>query len=175
MNEDVYIHESAHVSDKAIIGKGTKIWINSQVREKAMIGTDCIISKDTYIDFEVSIGNRVKIQNGVSVFHGVTIEDDVFVGPNVTFTNDFYPRAFSTNWEVFKTTVREGASIGANATIVCGIELGKYCMVGSGSVVTRDVSPYVLVVGNPARQIGYVCKCGHKLQDMKCPSCGFIL
>lgn len=175
MNDNVYIDSSANVSDKAIIGKGTKIWINSQVRENVKIGSDCIISKDTYIDYEVNIGNRVKIQNGVSVYHGVTIEDDVFVGPNATFTNDFYPRSFNTNWKISKTIVRKGASIGANATIVCGIELGEYCMVGAGSVVTKAVSPYALVVGNPAKQVGFVCKCGHKLQDKKCPACGFEL
>jgi Carbonic anhydrases/acetyltransferases, isoleucine patch superfamily len=171
---DVFIHPTANVSDKAKIGNGTKIWINSQIRENSSIGCNCIISKDTYIDFDVVIGNGCKIQNGVSVYHGVIIEDDVFVGPNAVFTNDFYPRAFSgDSWEVFKTTIKHGASIGANATIVCGHTLGNYCMVGAGSVVTKDVPDYALVAGNPARVVGYVCKCGAKLDENHiCPKCG---
>ena len=163
MKETVYVDKTAHVSEQAVIGKGTKIWINSQIREDVVIGENCNISKDTYIDFSVHIGNRVKIQNGVSVYHGVTLEDDVFIGPNVAFTNDFYPRAFNGDYDVRETLVKRGASIGANATIVCGNTLGEYCMVGSGSVVTRDIPPFALVVGNPARQIGYVCKCGQRV------------
>ena len=170
---NIFIHESAHVSEKASIGSGTKIWINSQVRECSGIGENCIIGKDTYIDQYVSIGNRVKIQNGVSVYHGVTIEDDVFVGPNVTFTNDKVPRSFNNSWEISKTFVKTGASIGANATIVCGITIGEYAMIGAGSVVTKNVAPYSLVVGNPAKHIGYVCKCGLKLSDnFYCSKCG---
>jgi acetyltransferase-like isoleucine patch superfamily enzyme len=157
---NVYIDNSAHVSDEAEIGEGTKVWINSQIRENVHIGENCIISKDTYVDYSVCIGDNVKIQNGVSVYHGVTIEDDIFIGPNVAFTNDFYPRAFNSDFEVKPTTVKKGASVGANATIVCGNTLGEYCMVGSGSVVTHDVPSFALVVGNPARQIGRVCKCG---------------
>lgn len=174
--ENVFIHPSANVNDKAVIGEGTKVWINSQIRENATIGTDCIISKDTYIDFDVIIGNDVKIQNGVSVYHGVTVEDKVFIGPNAVFTNDFYPRACNSDWEVKKTFVKKGASIGANATIVCGNTVGEFAMVGSGSVVTHDVPPYTLVVGNPARKIGKVCKCGYKLdKNNTCPICGFEL
>lgn len=172
-NENVYIDAAAHVSEKARIGKGTKIWINSQVRENCQVGENCIISKDTYIDSDVTIGDRVKIQNGVSVYHGVTIEDDVFVGPNVTFTNDFYPRAFSVDWKVTKTTIHRGASLCANATIVCGNEIGEYATVGAGAVVTHDVAPYTLVVGNPARCIGQVCRCGRRIEDDQCPYCGF--
>ena len=177
MREDVFIHPSANVSEKADIGAGTKIWINSQIRENTKIGKGCIISKDTYIDADVAIGDRCKIQNGVSVYHGVTIEDDVFVGPNAAFTNDFYPRAFSQDWEVSHTLVKKGASIGANATIVCRHTLGEYCMVGSGSVVTRDVAPYTLVVGNPARPIGLVCRCGKPLASgsRTCDACGFVI
>ena len=114
-----YIDPSAHVSERAKIGAGTKIWINAQIREDAEIGENCVIGKDVYIDHAVKIGNGVKIQNGVSVFNGVTIEDDVFVGPNAVFTNDYYPRGFIQDWEVSETLVRRGASIGANATIVC--------------------------------------------------------
>ncbi|MDR2940978.1 MAG: N-acetyltransferase, partial [Treponema sp.] len=121
----VFIHESAHISLDTKIGDGTKIWINSQVREHSQIGENCIISKDTYIDEYVVIGNRVKIQNGVSVYHGVIIEDDVFVGPNATFTNDHVPRAFNSSWEISETIVRKGASIGANATIICGVTIGE--------------------------------------------------
>jgi UDP-2-acetamido-3-amino-2,3-dideoxy-glucuronate N-acetyltransferase len=172
--KDVFIHPTANVSEKANIGEGTKIWINSQIRENSSIGSNCIISKDTYIDFDVVIGNGCKIQNGVSVYHGVVIEDDVFVGPNAAFTNDFYPRAFSGDtWEVSNTLVKQGASIGANATIVCGHTLGKYCMVGAGSVVTKDVPDHALVVGNPAKVVGHVCKCGCKLNEHNvCPKCG---
>ena len=113
----------------------------------------------------MTIGAGCKIQNGVSVYHGVTIEDKVFIGPNAAFTNDLYPRAFSKEWTVTETRIREGASIGANSTIVCGVTLGKYSMVGSGSVVTKDVPNYALVVGNPARMLGYVCECGNKLDQ----------
>jgi acetyltransferase-like isoleucine patch superfamily enzyme len=172
--DDVFIHPSAHVSENAVVGKGTKIWINSQIRENAVIGVNCIISKDTYIDTGVTIGNGVKIQNGVSVFHGVTIADDVFVGPNVCFTNDYLPRAFNSGWKITETKIECGASIGANATIVCGHTLGKYCVVGAGSVVTKDVPPYTLVAGNPARSIGKVCKCGVRLQNGVCAVCGEV-
>lgn len=171
MPSDVFIHPSAHVSEKASIGAGSKVWINSQIREHVVVGENCIISKDTYLDFDVKVGDNCKIQNGVSVYHGVTIGDNVFVGPNVAFTNDYYPRACNPDWEVRETVLREGCSVGANATIVCGHMLGEYCMVGAGSVVTHDVPPYALVVGNPARIIGYVCRCGQKLENGECPKC----
>lgn len=170
-----YIDPSAHVSDKATIGEGTSVWINSQIRENAVIGRDCIISKDTYIDAGVHIGDRVKIQNGVSVYHGVTVEDEVFIGPNAAFTNDYYPRACSPDWKVTATVIRHGASLGANSTVVCGHTVGEYAMVGAGSVVTKDVPPYTLVVGNPARAIGKVCRCGQRLENDQCPACGFKL
>lgn len=177
IRNNVFIHESAHVSNEADIGEGTKIWINSQIRENTHIGKNCIISKDTYIDHSVTIGNNVKVQNGVSIYHGVTIEDDVFIGPNVAFTNDLYPRALNSDFTVGKTTLKQGASVGANATIICGNTLGEYCMVGSGSVVTHDVPPHSLVVGNPARCVGLVCKCGAKLDKAtkRCSKCGFEL
>ena len=172
---DVFIHETAHVADNAKIGQGSKVWINVQIREDAQIGEDCIISKDAYIDHAVKIGNRVKVQNGVSVYHGVTIEDDVFVGPNVVFTNDYYPRAQNPKWQVSPTSIQKGASLGANSTIVCGHTVHTYAMVGAGSVVTKDVPPYALVVGNPARKIGRVCKCGQRADEGVCPSCGYVL
>jgi len=159
---DYFVHETAEISKGAIIGKNTKIWHQSQVREGAKIGENCIISKCVYIDFDVKIGNNVKIQNGVSVYHGVEVEDDVFLGPHMTFTNDLYPRAFNTNWELVNTLVKKGASIGANATIVCGTTIGEYAMIGSGAVVTKNVPAYGLVLGNPARLTGFVCKCGRK-------------
>lgn len=161
----IFIHSTAEVSEQAEIGDGTKIWNQAQVREGCMVGRNCIISKNVYIDVEVVIGNRVKIQNNVNVYHGVEIEDDVFLGPSMTFTNDLYPRSFHDDWEITKTYVKKGASIGANATIVCGNTIGKYAMIGSGSVVTKDVSDYALMAGNPAKQIGWVCKCGHRLDE----------
>lgn len=146
------IHPSAEVSAKATIGKGTRIWNQVQVRENAIIGEDCILSKDVYIDAGVFIGARVKIQNGISVYHGVTVEDDIFLGPHMVFINDRYPRSFNLDWQTSEALVKKGASIGANATIVCGITLGEYCMVGSGAVVTKDVPAFALVVGKPARK-----------------------
>lgn len=159
---DYFVHETAEISKGAVIGKNTKIWHQSQVREGAKIGENCIVSKCVYIDFDVKIGNNVKIQNGVSVYHGVEVEDDVFLGPHMTFTNDLYPRAFNSNWKLVNTLVKKGASIGANATIVCGTTIGEYAMIGSGAVVTKNVPAYGLVLGNPARLTGFVCKCGRK-------------
>ena len=178
----VKIHESAEVSEKANIGDGTSVWNHSQVREDAVIGKDCNIGKNVYIDLGVIIGNRCKIQNNVSVYHGVTIEDDVFLGPSMVFTNDLYPRAFI--WDdskVAKTLVKKGASIGANATIICGERIiGRYALVAAGSVVTKDVPDYGLVLGNPAKLVGFVCKCAKRLEKqsvlddeiiMRCSGC----
>lgn len=157
---DVFIHASAEVGEGASIGAGTKIWINAQVREDTVIGRNCIISKDAYIDNGVRIGDGVKVQNGVSVYAGVTLEDRVFVGPNATFTNDRVPRAFSEDWQVMPTVIKTGASVGANATVVCGVTVGEYAMVAAGSVVTKDVAPHSLVMGNPARHVCYVDESG---------------
>ncbi len=169
----VFIHPTAEVSEKAKIGDGTKIWNLAQVREDSVIGRDCVISKNVYIDEKAVLGDRVKAQNNVNVYHGVTIEDDVFLGPSMTFTNDFYPRAFNADWEITETVVKRGASIGANATVVCGVTIGEYAMIGSGSVVTKDVPSFALVAGNPARRIGWVCKCGRRMDGSVCESCGF--
>ena len=178
---DVFIHPLAVVDEGANIGNGTRIWHFAHVRGTATIGENCNIGKDVYVDADVVIGSNVKIQNGVSVYKGVTIEDDVFCGPHMTFTNDMYPRAFGDSFEVFETLVRKGASIGAHATIICNITLGEYCMVGSGAVVTKDVPAHGLVVGNPARLVGYVCTCGQPLSEevskdeksktMRCSAC----
>ena len=163
MTNDIYIDPTANVSLDAKIGAGTKVWINTQIRENTSIGNNCILSKDVYIDAGVTIGNGCKIQNSVSVYQGVTIENEVFVGPNACFTNDKVPRAFNSDWKITETLVKNGASLGANATIVCGITLGEYSMVAAGSVVTKDVPPYSLVVGNPARVVAKIDKAGNKL------------
>ena len=161
-----YIHATADVDKSAIIGKGTRIWHRVHVRERTRIGDQCTVSKDVYVDAGVVIGNRVKIQNGVSVYHGVTVEDDVFLGPHMAFTNDETPRAFSTDWQVVPTLVRRGASIGANATIVCGVTIGPYSMVAAGSTVTNDVPPHALVIGSPARVVAYICRQGHRMRPL---------
>ncbi|MBO4899341.1 MAG: N-acetyltransferase [Lachnospiraceae bacterium] len=172
-NAEIYVHPSAEISDDADIGSGSKIWNQAQIREDASIGTDCIISKNVYIDSGVHIGNRVKIQNNVNVYNGVFVEDDVFLGPSMTFTNDMYPRAFNKDWKVVPTYVRKGASIGAGAVIRCGVNIGEYSMVGAASLVTKDVKPYSLVTGNPAKFRGWVCVCGEKLDtELKCSECG---
>ena len=162
---DIFIHKSSYIEEGAKIGNNTKIWMNSQIRKNSIIGSDCIISKDTFVDENVKIGNRCKIQNGVSVYQGVTIEDDVFVGPNACFTNDKIPRAFNQDWHIVKTLIKKGASIGANATIVCGTTIGEYSMIAAGSVVTKDVRPYSLVMGNPAKHYSYVDKLGNKVNE----------
>jgi UDP-2-acetamido-3-amino-2,3-dideoxy-glucuronate N-acetyltransferase len=162
-NKSVYIHPTAEVSPKAVIGDGTKIWNHAQIREGATIGKNCIISKDVYIDAGVKIGDGVKIQNGVSIYKGVTLEDEVFVGPHSTFTNDIRPRAYTQNWEVIPTLLRRGCSVGANATIICGITLGEYSMVAAGTVITVDTLPYGLYLGNPARLKSFVGKSGFEM------------
>ncbi len=188
----IRIHPTAEVSANAEVGEGTSIWHHAQVREDARIGTNCIIGKGVYIDVGVVIGDNVKIQNYVSIYRGVTIEDGVFVGPHVCFTNDLLPRAINPDgtlkrgddWTVTETRVRYGASIGANSTIRCGVTIGEWAMVGAGSVVTRDVSPYGLVYGNPARLRGLVCPCGAKLVReehtpeyviARCPRCDRLI
>lgn len=181
-----YFKHPTAIVESEEIGEGTKIWHFAHIREKAKIGRNCNIGKGVYIDTEVKIGNNVKIQNFVSVYRGVKIEDDVFIGPSVTFTNDLYPRAFI--WgedKIIPTLVKRGASIGANSTIICGITIGEYAMIGAGSVVTRDVPPFGLVYGNPARLKGFVCYCGRELENVveerndcivyKCNYCGKIV
>jgi acetyltransferase-like isoleucine patch superfamily enzyme len=159
----VHIHPSATIDPEAEIGDGSMVWVNVQVRENAKIGRNCVLSKDVYIDCNVSIGDECKIQNSVSVYDGVTIESQVFVGPNASFTNDKVPRAFNADWTITKTLVQRGASLGANCTIICGIVIGKYSMVAAGSVVTKDIPPYTLVAGNPARVVAKIDKAGNKI------------
>lgn len=163
--KDFYAHETAEIHEQATIGENTRIWNNAQVREDASIGKDCSISKDVYVDKNVRIGDRVKIQNGVSIYDGVSVEDDVFIGPNVTFTNDKLPRAFNKDWKISPTVIRRGASIGANSTIVCGIVIGEYAMVAAGSVVTKNVEPHSLVMGNPARHRYFVDLEGRRIDE----------
>lgn len=162
-----YIHDTAEVFKGVNIGNGSKIWHHSQIRENSTIGENCVIGKGVYIDKNVVIGNNVKIQNYVSVYNGVTIEDDVLLAPNCTFTNDLYPRAFNDDWEIAPTLIKKGASIGANSTILCGITIGEFCMVGIGSTVTNDTLPYSLMVGNPARLKNFICRCGMELQKVR--------
>ena len=184
----IRIHPTADVSPKANIGEGTSIWHQAQVREDVNLGQNCIIGKGVYIDAGVKIGNNVKIQNYVSVYHGVTIEDGVFVGPHVCFTNDLKPRAINPDgslkaaddWILSLTLIKQGAALGANSTIRCGTSIGNWAMVGSGSVVTKDIPDYGLAWGNPAQIHGFVCPCGTRLEKVdqnadtfftECPSC----
>jgi UDP-2-acetamido-3-amino-2,3-dideoxy-glucuronate N-acetyltransferase len=161
-----FVHESSFVDAPAEIGEGTKIWHFSHVMANARIGANCSIGQNVFIAANVAIGNNVKIQNNVSVYEGVMLEDDVFCGPSMVFTNVNTPRSGTprnTSDDYAMTVVRRGASIGANATIVCGHTLGEYSFVGAGSVVTSDVPPYAIVYGNPARIHGYACACGVRL------------
>ena len=157
---EAFVHETAIVEDDVALGEGTRIWHHCHVRRGAVIGPHCSLGKNVFIDERVQVGSRVRVQNNVSVYAGVTLHDDVFVGPSAVFTNDLFPRAYNDNWSMVRTVVGRGASIGANATVVCGRDIGPYAMVGAGSVVTRAVAAHALVVGNPARQIGWVCRCG---------------
>lgn len=164
MTEEYNKHESAFVEEGTDIGEDTNIWHYAHVREGASIGKNCNLGKDVYVDVDVEIGNNVKIQNGVSVYQGVTVGDDVFLGPHMTFTNDIYPRAEG-EWNVEETKVEDGVSVGAHATILSGITLGRYCMIGAGAVVTKDISPHTLVFGNPARVKAFVCSCGKTFEE----------
>lgn len=164
MKNDFFVHTSAVIDEGASIGSGTKIWHFSHVMSSAVIGNHATIGQNVYIDRNVSIGNRVKIQNNVSVYTGVYVEDDVFIGPSVVFTNVLNPRSFVERKNEFRSTyVRRGASIGANATILCGVDIGSYAMIGAGAVIIENVMPFALVVGNPGKQVGWVSKWGNTL------------
>lgn len=163
-NTDYYAHETAIIDDGCTIGKGVKIWHFSHVMERCQIGDNCNIGQNVVISPDVVLGKNVKVQNNVSIYTGVVCEDDVFLGPSMVFTNVINPRsAVNRRGSYLKTIVRKGASIGANATIVCGHDIGEYAFIGAGAVVTREVLPYALVVGNPARHIGWMSEYGHRL------------
>lgn len=164
MGNEYFAHESTYIDEPSVIGSGTKIWHFSHIMKDCEIGKNCNIGQNVVISPSVKIGNNVKIQNNVSVYTGVICEDDVFLGPSMVFTNVINPRSGVIRRDEFmKTIVKKGASIGANATIVCGNNIGKYAFIGAGSVVTKDVLDYALVVGNPAKQIGWMSEFGEKL------------
>ncbi|MBL7052303.1 MAG: N-acetyltransferase [Candidatus Marinimicrobia bacterium] len=173
--KDYFVHESSYVDNNVEIGKNTKIWHFSHIQTGAVIGQNCSLGQNVNIGQNVKIGNGVKIQNNVSIYEGVELEDFVFCGPSMVFTNVMEPRSKypqrGSNF-YFKTLVKEGASIGANATIVCGNTIGKHSFIGAGSVIIKDVVNYAMMVGNPARQIGWMCECGKKLtKKLKCDRC----
>jgi UDP-2-acetamido-3-amino-2,3-dideoxy-glucuronate N-acetyltransferase len=163
--QQFYVHPSCYVDEGCDIGRGTKIWHFSHIMSGCKIGEDCVIGQNVMIAPNVIIGNRVKIQNNVSVYTGVICEDDVFLGPSCVLTNVINPRSFVNRKHEFKQTlIRKGATIGANATIVCGVEIGEYAFVGAGAVVTKNIPAFALVVGNPSKQIGWMSAYGHKLK-----------
>lgn len=171
---DYYVHESSVLDKDVRIGSGTRIWHFCHVQSGAKIGDNCSLGQNVNVSNNVNIGNGVKVQNNVSIYEGVEIEDYVFCGPSMVFTNDLTPRAKYPKGKAgyLRTVLREGATVGANATIVCGHELGKWCMVAAGAVVTDDVKPYSLVAGVPARHIGWVCECGKRLDESLICECG---
>jgi UDP-2-acetamido-3-amino-2,3-dideoxy-glucuronate N-acetyltransferase len=185
----VTIHPTADVSDDAEIGAGTRVWHQAQVREGAVIGEECIIGKGAYVDTNVRIGDKCKLQNGVFVFHGFNVEDGVFLGPGAMLLNDKNPRSINsdgtlkaaTDWTASEGLVRNGASVGGGVVVLPGITIGRFAMVGSGAVVTREVPDHGLVYGNPARLKGFSCRCGNQMKEagvegyamnMECPACG---
>lgn len=177
MEKEYFVHESSYVDDDVKIGKGTKIWHFSHIMSGCEIGEKCNIGQNVVISPQVKLGKGVKIQNNVSVYTGVICEDDVFLGPSCVFTNVVNPRSFiERKSEYRETRISKGASVGANVTIVCGHSIGKYALIGAGAVVTKNIPDYALVVGNPARILGYVCKCGERLNfkgnKAKCNACG---
>ena len=192
------VHATADLESDVGVGSGTSIWHRAQVRTGARLGSDCIVGRDVFIDAGVVLGDRVKIQNGALIYHGVSVGNGVFIGPGAILTNDRYPRALTSagelstaaDWQVSPITLSDGCSIGAGAVVVAGVSVGTYAMVGAGAVVTRDVPSHALVVGSPARRIGWVCACGARLvdsngepmaaepgryaanQELICPACG---
>lgn len=176
LKEPPFIHDKALVETDAI-GPGTRIWAFAHVLKDVVIGSHCNIGDHAFIESGVTIGNNVTIKNGVCVWEHVHVADNVFLGPNAVLTNDLTPRSRDTSWAPVETWIEEGATVGANATIVCGVRLGKRCLIGAGAVVTRDVRPYELIYGNPAQHRGWVCFCGRPLKPDRrpitnCERCG---
>jgi UDP-2-acetamido-3-amino-2,3-dideoxy-glucuronate N-acetyltransferase len=183
----VRVHPTADISPEAAVGEGTVVWHHAQIRERALVGEQCVIGKDVYIDAGVVVGNRVKIQNGALLYSGVKLEDGVFIGPLACLTNDRYPRAVTPggdlkgpdDWVQGTILVRYGASIGAGATVLAGVEIGRFAMIAAGAVVTRSVPDHALLVGAPARQVGFVCRCGRPVGKppgpLHCQDCDWSL
>jgi UDP-2-acetamido-3-amino-2,3-dideoxy-glucuronate N-acetyltransferase len=177
---DYFVHQSSYVDDGAVIGPGSKIWHFTHIMSGARIGARCNIGQNVVVSPDVVIGENVKVQNNVSIYTGVILEDDVFCGPSMVFTNVTNPRSHvSRKHEYRQTLVKRGASLGANCTVVCGHTIGRFAFIGAGAVVTKDVPDYALVLGNPGRIAGWMCECGERLtrtpeltEDMRCPSCG---
>ena len=174
--KNVFIHESGHVDLPCVIGEGTKIWHYCHVMREARIGRNCILGQNVFVGAGVTIGNNVKIQNNVSVYSGVTLEDDVFCGPSTVFTNVINPRSEITRTSEYQSKrIGRGATLGANCTILCGHDVGRYAFVGAGAVVTKSVPPYALIVGVPARHTAWVCRCGGRLRTapsvLTCSTC----
>jgi len=174
VSSEAFMHETAVIDENVTIGAGTKIWHFSHVLSGSIIGEGCNIGQNVVVGPDVIIGRQCKIQNNVSVFKGVKLEDGVFCGPSMVFTNVYNPRAQLRKMDQLRTTlVKKGATIGANATIICGNIIGRYAFIGAGTVITRNVPDYALVVGNPAKQIGWACECGERLsEDLECLACG---
>jgi len=177
---EVYVDPTAIIDDGVSLGNGTKVWHFVHIMKDTKIGKECIIADYVYVGKGVNIGDKVKLENRATLYDGVTIEDNVFVGPHVTFTNDPYPRSINPDWKILPTLVKEGSSIGARTVIVCGVTIGKYALIGAGSVVTRDIPSYALAYGNPARVRGFICRCARKLDpeektktciSMRCSIC----
>lgn len=177
---EYFLHESSYVDENVKIGEGTKIWHFSHILANVVIGKNCVLGQSVCVGPNVKVGNNVKIQNNVSVYEGVILEDDVFCGPSMVFTNVDTPRSAypKDKKDYLKTVVKKGATLGANSTIVCGVTLGEHCFVGAGSVVTKDVPAYAVVYGVPAKIRGWMCECGNKIvfsgQDSVCDKCGKV-
>ncbi|MBW2730862.1 MAG: N-acetyltransferase [Deltaproteobacteria bacterium] len=176
MSRELQVHPTATVDDGAILGDGTRVWHYSHVSAGAQIGARCVLGQNVYVGSRASMGDGVKIQNNVSVYDEVHLEEDVFCGPSMVFTNVINPRAFIERKKEYRTTlVRQGATLGANCTILCGVTIGRFAMVGAGAVITHDVPDYALVVGVPGKQRGWVCRCGvtlGKSEPSLCAACG---
>ncbi|MBF0532795.1 MAG: N-acetyltransferase [Candidatus Omnitrophica bacterium] len=166
-------HERALVDEGAVVGEGTRVWANAHIQNGAVVGAHCNICDGSFIERGAVVGDHVTIKHNVSIFDGVTIEDDVFIGSNIAFINDRHPRSHREgDWVLEKTLIKKGATLGANAVVLCGVTVGEWAFVGAGAVVTRDVAAHTMVAGNPARNMGFACRCGRKLNDRMVCACG---